>query len=86
MLFKFTCIKAQGATDHEFEMAISCAKTSIESVLYEEAESIENIGDTIYINIIGETINSLKDKLRGCFCDSMRRTYPEFASIHASAA
>ena len=82
-MFKFKVNRSPDTTKDEFLRAIACAKTSIESVLYETSATVELVDDIIEITEANMTLQECKDQLSGCFCDSSGNPYPEFQSVEA---
>lgn len=83
-MFIFEIQKTSDTTKEEFISAISCAKTCIESVLYDDNPIAIISGNIISVEISDSniTIQQLKEKVRGCFCDPFGNIYPEFLRIN----
>lgn len=83
-MFKVTFHKDSDTIEEEFISAISCAKTCIESVLYDDNPIAIISGNIISVKVSDSniTIQQFKEKVRGCFCDSFGNIYPEFLRIN----
>lgn len=86
-MYYFKVIKSQSSSAEEFENALYCARSSIESMLDNELIAVEKIDDSIVISsidgkeLISITFLECKDKIKGCFCNSAGTLYPEFNNI-----
>lgn len=86
-MFSFKVIKSNSSIEEEFQNAINCAITCIESILDNEAIKIEASSNIISISPIDPgyqieiTASECKDKIKGCFCNSLGQLYPEFSKI-----
>lgn len=84
---EFKINKSLDSTDEEFESAIFCAKNCIDSILQDESLSAKIAGHNIVIQATNQeqltdiTITELQEKIKGCFCDSSGKLYPEFTKI-----
>lgn len=81
MVFIFKVHKNINASTEEFTNGLSTAKTCIESVLYDDEAKISISEDLITIDIENATAQELKNKIKGCFCDSLGDIYFEYQRI-----
>lgn len=86
-MFEFKIHKSPDSTDEEFKSAIFCAKNCIDSTLHDEGLNAKIAGQSLVIQAIDQeqeveiTATELKEKIKGCFCDSSGNPYPEFTQV-----
>jgi hypothetical protein len=80
-MFTFKIYKTDGTVDEVFASALSCARASIESVLYDRGAMVTEENDLIKVSAEGLTAEECKDIVAGCFCDDAGLMYPEFHLI-----
>jgi len=86
-VFRFVVTKSQDSSTSEYQSALDCARVCIESTLDDEQLCVELEDCSIVIRSVGNEnsqqfeVNELKDKLKGCFCDSHGNRYSEFSKI-----
>ncbi len=85
-MFIFKVYKSNDVNYDDFQSAVNCTKSCIESVLYDYSISVAISGDVIKIcpvnvDILNLTFSECKEKIKGCFCDSHGIIYPEFSRI-----
>lgn len=80
-MFTFRIYRTDGIAQEDFASALSCAKTSIESVLYDRGAIVTEADDLITIKAEGLNAQECKERIAGCFCDSTGSIYPEFHLI-----
>jgi hypothetical protein len=80
-MFVFKVHQSNEATIEMFSMAVDCARTSIESVLFDLDATVVVEGDKISITASGITEAECEDKIKGCFRQSNGAYYPEFLFI-----
>ena len=80
-MYSFRVHKAYGATQEDFASAFSCARASVESVLYDCGAIVTEANYLITINAEELTAQECKVKIAGCFCDSAGSIYPEFRHV-----
>jgi hypothetical protein len=86
-MYSFKTIKSTSSTEEEFQSAINCAVTCIESVLDNDSIKVEASGNIITISSsdseiqLEMTASECKDKIKGCFCNKSGQLYPEFSKI-----
>lgn len=77
-VYEFYIHKSDEVSDEEFMMAVDCARTSVESVLYDFNAKISIDGRKMVVAVDGITEMECKDKIRGCFRTASNDLYPEF--------
>jgi hypothetical protein len=80
-MFTFKVHKTNETTHEDFASALSCARSSIENVLFDHCAIVTVTKDMIKIDAEGLTAQECKSKIKGCFCDSAGLMYPEFRCI-----
>jgi hypothetical protein len=80
-MFTFRVHKAFETTQEDFASALSCARVSVASVLYDHGAIVTEADDLIKISVEGLTAEDCTVKIRGCFRDSTGSMYPEFQLI-----
>ena len=80
-MFTFRVYRTEGTAQEDFARALSCARASIESVLYDHGASVTEANDLITIDAEGLTAQECKERIAGCFCDNTGSMYPEFHLI-----
>lgn len=88
-MYSFKALKSHSSTEEEFQSAIDCAVTCIESTLDNDAIKVTAFGNTISISSfdpehhIEITATECKEKIKGCFCSSSGQLYSEFSKIES---
>lgn len=77
-MYIFKVHRADGTTDEEFASAVHCARTSIESVLYDLDAAVSVEGCEISIAVSGITASECKERIQGCFRNREGAFYNEF--------
>lgn len=86
-MYIFKVIRSETSTKEEFMSAFQCAISCIESQFDGDDVIVSTNGfDVIIENKIPEnkikiSLQECKSKLKGCFCDSEFRLYPEFEGV-----
>jgi len=86
-MYTFKINKSPESSNEEFESAVHCARGCVESVLDNEFLSVKVVEDTIVIHTIDQeqlidmALSECKEKIKGCFCDTSDKLYPEFTQI-----
>lgn len=86
-MFTFKILKSIGTTEEKYQSALQCARVSVDSVLDNEELTVyvsENTITIAHINpnqSIDMTPSICKEKIKGCFCVSSNKLYPEFMKI-----
>jgi hypothetical protein len=80
-MFIFRIYKSDEATLEDFANALSCARASVESVLYDHGALVTESSSILIVNVEGLTAQECKERIAGCFCDSAGSMYPEFHLI-----
>jgi DNA-binding LytR/AlgR family response regulator len=86
-MYKIKILKPCEISAEEFESALNCARTCIESVLENELLFVEVTDDSITIQsddekgLMNMNLSEIKMKIKGCFCDAGGLVYPEFGKI-----
>jgi len=86
-MYKFSIKKSPESTNEEFDSAMNCTRTCIESILDNNQIQITISDNIITIHSIDPeceielSANECKEKIKGCFCDSSSKLYPEFEKI-----
>jgi hypothetical protein len=80
-MYTFRIHKSDGTTLEDFSSALSCARASIESVLYDHGAIVTEEDNLITINAEGLTAQECKERIAGCFCDKTGSMYPEFRVV-----
>ena len=68
-MFTFKIHKANETTREDFASALSCARVSIGSVLYDQGALVTEANDLITITAEGLTAHECYVKIQGCFRD-----------------
>lgn len=88
-MYEFKVIRSPDSTEEEFESAMFCVKNCIDSIFQDEDLSAKIADQHIIIQatnqeqMISITATELQEKIKGCFCDSSGKLYPEFFKIVA---
>lgn len=80
-MFVFKIHKANETTPEDFASALSCARVSIGSVLYDYGALVTEANDLITIDAEGLTAHECYVKIEGCFRDRTGSMYSEFHHI-----
>lgn len=86
-MYKITVSKPHNISDENFNSAIDCLRTSIESVLDNEMLCIIVNDNVIIIDSDNKQVISnlklpeLKKRIKGCFSNADGLMYPEFGEI-----
>jgi len=80
-MYIFKIHRAYGTTDERFASAVDCARTSIESVLYDLDAAVSVEGCEISIAVSGITASECNKRIQGCFRNREGAFYKEFLSI-----
>lgn len=86
-MYEFKINKSLDSTKEEFESAMFCAKNCIDSIFQDKGLSAKITDQNIIIQATNQeqvtdiTITELQEKIKGCFCDSSGKLYPEFTKI-----
>ena len=82
-MFVFKIYQGGDSTNEEFSSAIDCAKTCIESVLYDLNATVAVEGNQISIVVSNIKEKECWGKIKGCFRDSSGTFYPEFLHVES---
>tara|TARA_R110000868_G_scaffold411591_1_gene705725 strand:+ start:473 stop:742 length:270 start_codon:yes stop_codon:yes gene_type:complete len=88
-MYEFKINKSPDSTMEEFESAMFCAKNCIDSILQDKDLSAKVSDQKIIVQATDQeqaidiTATELQEKIKGCFCDSSGKLYPEFTKIVA---
>ena len=80
-MFTFRIYKTHETAQEYFASALSCARVSIESFLFDHDALVTEEGDLIKVNVERLSARECKDRTAGCFCDETGSMYPEFQLI-----
>lgn len=86
-MHKIKVLKPDEISEEEFESALNCARTCIESVLENGFLIVEATDDSITIEsndengLMNMSLSEIKEKIKGCFCNADGLVYPEFGKI-----